>query len=66
MPRGVEGDQADVAAPVPDSRRVSVADREGDLRAFMEAAARRGTPADWLVRAKHNRPPGGGDNLGTG
>jgi hypothetical protein len=55
--RWVEGYEivADLAETVPDTRLVYVADREGDLRALMDAAARRGTPADWLVRSKHNR-----------
>lgn len=46
---------ADLAARVPDTRLVYVADREGDLRALMEEAARRGHAADWLVRSQHNR-----------
>ena len=46
---------ADLAEKMPDSRLVYVADREGDLRALMDEAARRGEAADWLVRAKHNR-----------
>jgi hypothetical protein len=46
---------ADLAEQTPDTRLVYVADREGDLRELMDAAARRGYPADWLVRAKHNR-----------
>ncbi len=46
---------ADLAARLPDSRLVYIADREGDIRALMDEAARRETPADWLVRAKHNR-----------
>jgi hypothetical protein len=54
---------ADLAAQVPDTRLVYVADREGDLRALMDAAGRRGTPADWLVRAKHNRNTVAGDKL---
>jgi hypothetical protein len=63
--RWVEGYEivADLAAQVPDTRLVYVADREGDLRALMDAAARRGTPADWLVRATHNRNTVGGDKL---
>ena len=40
-----------------------MADREGDLRELMDAAQRRGTPADWLVRAKHNRNTLAGDKL---
>jgi hypothetical protein len=46
---------ADLAEQTPDTRLVYVADREGDLRELMDAAARRGYPADWLGRAKHNR-----------
>ena len=46
---------ADLAEQTPDTRLLYVADREGDLRQLMDAAARRGYPADWLVRAKHNR-----------
>ena len=46
---------ADLAEQIPDTRLVYVADREGDLRELMDAAARRDYPADWLVRAKHNR-----------
>jgi hypothetical protein len=55
--RWVEGYEivADLAETVPDTRLVYVADREGDLRALIDAAARRGTPADWLIRSQHNR-----------
>ena len=63
--RWVEGYEivADLAAQVPGTRLVYVADREGDRRALMDAAGRRGTPADWLVRAKHNRTTVAGDKL---
>jgi hypothetical protein len=63
--RWVEGYEsvADLATQVPDTRLVYVADREGDLRDLMDAAARRGHPADWRVRAKHNRHPAAGDKL---
>ena len=46
--RWVEGYDrgADLAELAPDTRLVYVADREGDLRALMDAAARCGTPAD--------------------
>jgi hypothetical protein len=54
---------ADLAATVPATRLVYVADREGDLRALMDEAARRGTAADWLVRAKHNRNTTAGEKL---
>lgn len=63
--RWVEGYEivADLAEAVPDSRLVYVADREGDLRALIDAAARRGTPADWLIRSKHNRKTTTGEKL---
>jgi hypothetical protein len=63
--RWVEGYEivADLAETVPDTRLVYVADREGDLRALMDAAARRGHPADWLVRAQHDRNTADGDKL---
>lgn len=63
--RWVEGYEvvADLAERMPGTRLVYVADREGDLRELMDAAQRRGTPADWLVRAKHNRNTMAGDKL---
>jgi Transposase DNA-binding/Transposase Tn5 dimerisation domain len=54
---------AEWAAQVPDTRLVYVADREGDIRALMDLAARRGHPADWLVRAQHDRNTALGDKL---
>ncbi|MCP5197368.1 MAG: IS4 family transposase [Gammaproteobacteria bacterium] len=64
--RWVEGYEivADLAETVPDTRWVYVADREGDLRALIDAAARRGTLADWLVRSKHDRKTTTGEKLG--
>jgi len=63
--RWVEGYEvvADLAERMPGTRLVYVADREGDRRELMDAAPRRGTPADWLVRAKHNRNTMAGDKL---
>ena len=63
--RWVEGYEivADLAEQLPDTRLVYVADREGDLRELMDTAARRGTPADWLVRAQHERNTLAGDKL---
>jgi len=63
--RWVEGYEivADLAEQTPHTRLVYVADREGDLRELMDAAERRGTPADWLVRAQHNRNTVAGDKL---
>jgi hypothetical protein len=46
---------AEMAAAMPGTRLVYMADREGDLMALMRRARDLGTPADWLVRAKHNR-----------
>jgi hypothetical protein len=54
---------ADLAETVPDSRLIYMTDREGDLRALMDTAARRGCPADWLVRSQHNRNTDGGEKL---
>lgn len=63
--RWVEGFEivADLAATMPATRLVYVADREGDLRALIDTAARRGTPADWLIRSKHNRKTTTGEKL---
>ena len=62
--RWVEGYEivADLAKTVPHTRLVYVADREGDLRALMDAAAQRGHPADWLVRP-NRRNTADGDKL---
>jgi hypothetical protein len=54
---------ADLAETVPDSRLIYMTDREGDLRALMDTAARRGCPADWLGRSRHNRNTDGGEKL---
>jgi hypothetical protein len=63
--RWVEGYEivADLAETVSDTRLVYVADREGDLRALMDAAARRGTPADGLIRSQHHRNTLAGEKL---
>lgn len=55
--RWIEGYErvAEMAADLPATRLVYMADREGDLVALMRRAQELGTPADWLVRAKHNR-----------
>ena len=44
-----------MAERCPDSRLVYVADREGDILSLMQRSNVLNTPADWLVRAKHNR-----------
>ena len=54
---------AELAERVPESRLVYVTDREGDIRALMDLAAERGHPADWLVRAQHNRNTTTGEKL---
>ncbi|MBL4954762.1 IS4 family transposase, partial [Neobacillus sp. YIM B02564] len=46
---------AEQAAMLPETRLVYVADREGDMAALMELADTLGHPADWLIRARHNR-----------
>jgi hypothetical protein len=65
--RWIEGYErvAEMAAAMPDTRLVYVADREADLVAMMARAQALDTPADWLVRAKHNRclPEGDGEKL---
>ena len=57
---------ADLAAVTPTTRLVYVADREGDIRALMDYAASRGTLADWLIRARHERKTAVGDKLWAG
>ncbi|MGT2433604.1 IS4 family transposase [Cupriavidus basilensis] len=54
---------AEMAASLPTTRLVYVADREADLMALMLRAQALGTPADWLVRAAHNRCLPEGDKL---
>jgi len=52
---------AELATTMPETRLVYVADRESDIRELMVRARDLGTPADWLLRSKHNRalPEGG-------
>ncbi len=57
---------ADWTEQVSDTRLVYIADREGDLRALMDEAARRGDPADWLVRAQHHRNTQTGEKVWDG
>jgi hypothetical protein len=52
------GRVAELAARLPGTRLVYMADREGDLRALVDLAAEAGHPADCLVRARHDRAPG--------
>lgn len=52
---------AELAAELPDTRLVYVADREADIAELMATARDLGTPADWLLRCRHNRAlPAGG------
>ncbi|CAN7188484.1 IS4 family transposase [Pseudoduganella sp. LjRoot289] len=61
--RWVEGYDriAEMAADFPHTRLVYLADREADLMPLMRRAQELGAPADWLIRAAHNRclPDGG-------
>jgi hypothetical protein len=61
--RWVEGYErvAELAAELPQTRLVYVADREADIVALMAKARDLGTAADWLIRSRHNRalPEGG-------
>jgi len=55
--RWIEGYErvAEMADRCPKNRLVYVADREGDILNLMARSKALNTPADWLVRAKHNR-----------
>jgi hypothetical protein len=46
---------AELAAELPATRLIYVADREADLRKLMVRAQDLGTPADWRLRSQHNR-----------
>lgn len=63
--RWVEGYErlAELAPQLPATRLVYVADREADMMPLMARAQQLGAPADWLVRAKHNRCLPDGDTL---
>lgn len=63
--RWIEGYErvAEMAETMPATRLVYVADREADLMALMQRAQQLGTPADWLIRAKHNRCLPDGEKL---
>jgi len=39
----------------PENRLVYIADREGNILSLMKNSQALNCPADWLVRAKHNR-----------
>lgn len=61
--RWVEGYErvAEMAVDMPGTRLVYLADREADMVEMMRRAHELGTPADWLVRAKHDRCLPGGE-----
>lgn len=63
--RWIEGYEriAEMAVELPTTRLVYVADREADLMALMVRAQELGTPADWLIRAAHNRCLPDGEKL---
>ena len=63
--RWIEGYEriAEMAPDMPSTRQVYVAEREADLMALLERAHALGNPADWLVRAAHNRCLPEGDKL---
>lgn len=63
--RWIEGYErvAEQAARLPDTRLVYVADREADIRMLIATAARLGHPADYLLRAYHERSLVGGERL---
>lgn len=52
---------AETALTMPETRLVYVADREADILELMQRAHALDNPADWLIRAQHNRslPEGG-------
>lgn len=63
--RWIEGYErvAEMSERCPKSRLVYVADREGDILRLMERSKALNSPADWLVRAKHNRKLSADENL---
>ncbi|MEX3526666.1 MAG: IS4 family transposase, partial [Burkholderia sp.] len=63
--RWIEGYErvAEQAADMPETRLVYVADRESDSAARMRRAYDLGSPADWLIRAQHNRVLPDGERL---
>ena len=54
---------AELAAEVPDTRLVYGADRESDMVELMARAGELDTPADWLLRAQHDRALPDGQKL---
>ncbi len=54
---------AELAERLPATRLVYVADRESDLRELLDRAAELDHPADYLIRAQHDRVLAGGGKL---
>lgn len=54
---------AETAGELPDTRCVYVGDRESDMVTLMRRAVELDHPADWLVRAKHDRALPDGEKL---
>lgn len=63
--RWIEGYErlGEMAAQLPQTRLVYLADREADIMALMVRARDLGNPVDWLVRSKNNRVLKCGDKL---
>lgn len=53
-----------LAASLPDTRLVYVADREADIVTLKAQARDLGHPADWLIRSQHNRALSEGASCG--
>jgi hypothetical protein len=55
--RWIEGYErvAEMATRCPEQRLIYIADREGDMLDLMKKAQQLNHPADWLIRAQHNR-----------
>jgi hypothetical protein len=54
---------AEMAAQLPQTRLVYLADREADIMELLRCATQLGTPVDWLVRSRHNRTLSEGKKL---
>ena len=53
----------EMAAELPSTRLVYLADREADIMELMRRTDSLGTPVDWLLRSRHNRTVKGSDKL---
>ena len=61
----MEGDErlAEMAAELPETRLVYLADRESDIMELMRRADELATHVDWLLRSRHNRTLSRGNKL---